>query len=465
MTVAWSYSVLLAGRAVAGFAVGLTLVLAPLYAAEVSPARLRGMLTSLIEAFLNIGIVLGYTASWALQDWPGAKSWRAMLGLAVLPSFLVLLGACFAMSESPRWLAAQGRIDEAVGVLRRIVGPEEAACTAEQLQRNHAPAGAKVGNNLFLSVDGALAPSPAEVDAEDRMGVEEGEQQMSWKEMLCAQETRWLVFLGSSVAFFSQATGIESVVYYSNIILLRAGVEEGDMLKATMLVGCAKLAAILTGGAVVDRLGRKPLLLLSSLGLCLSMLLLSLAFRINGTAPAVAPDGHSTAGGGEPIAEGMALFAMVAFVVSFSLGYGPLTFVLNAELYPQRCRSKGMSLAIGVTRVTSATVTLTFLSLASLFTEAGAFLCFSLVALASLAFVLLLLPETRGASLEDAAAVASSPKASKGPARHRPVCQSDPSDSQSGVSRRQRAAIQLASQTSRLDLQCQEDPELTPPPG
>lgn len=349
MTLAPSYIVLLSGRALAGLAVGMTLVTEPLYTAEIAPARLRGMLNTNVEVSFNVGIVMGFLVSWMLRDLPDSISWRWMFSLCLVAPIVSLVGVMFVLPESPRWLASRGRLEEAQDVLHQLLGPREARNSFEIMKQK-----------------GQTPEDP----------------EMSWWEMFTSKKTRWLVFLGGGIAFFSQATGIESIMYYSSVILEEGGLSRNGMLMATLIMGCFKLAAIIAQGSVVDVIGRRPLLVLSSLGMCLCMLLLGLAFVFSwGWQLKVVP--------------------IVCFVVLFSLGYGPIVYTLNAELYPTECRSKGLTFAMAVGRVLSALVSLTFLTLAGLLTFGGAFLFFAFWGAVAAAFVIFLVPETKGLSLEE----------------------------------------------------------------
>lgn len=350
MTFASRFVILLVGRALAGVAVGITLVVGPLYTAEMSPAHLRGMLSTNSEVSFNVGIVMGFTSSWAFSGLADAVSWRWMLGVSLVFPVISLLGVSFVLSESPRWLAKRQRLFEAEAVLHALLGPTEAQEVLEKLR--------------LLS----------------KAGVQEVE--LSWCKMFASAQTRAVLFIGGGVAFFSQATGIETITYYSSIILKEAGMSRDSSLLATVAIGLFKLAAIISSAFVVDRLGRRPLLLVSSFGMGVSMAVLGLAFCFEWSWM------HK-------------FIPMVTFVVLFSIGYGPVVYTLNAEIYPNSCRAKGLIFAMSLGRIVSAVVATTFLSLTALLNFAGAFFFYATLAGVAFIFVTAVVPETKGMHLED----------------------------------------------------------------
>jgi len=302
---AQGFEVLMVGRVLCGVAVGAGIMIAPLYISELSPKALRGTLVSFFEVAINVGILLGYVAGWAFRTLPDDTSWRWMMGVGGVPPALILLCLCI-MPESPRWLLARGREDEARSVLSGICKPEEAK------------------EALSAMKEDIKAPQLSLCEAAG--------------ELLCPPPgLRVLLLAGLGNAFFQQASGVEAAVYYTPEVLESAGfVDEDALLLATVGVGLVKVTVIFIPLLLLDRVGRRPLLIISNVGICLAQLLISMSFLFG-------PDNSS--GGNEPepepepaaevppLAKWLAVGGQCAFVASFSLGVGPLAHVLSSELY------------------------------------------------------------------------------------------------------------------------------------
>jgi len=348
-----SFRVLMAGRILVGLGVGLGMAIDPLYIAELAPAEHRGKFTSWPEIAINFGILVGFFANWLLAGVDKAVAWRLMIGFGtVLPCLLIVLSLTV-MPESPRWLIDRGRVEEATYVLRRT----------------H-----PTGEDVQALVDGILRDIE-----EDRLATEVG-----WRSLLCpGEDVRRMIFVGVGVALAQQINGSESVVAYSPTIFKRAHVATttSALFAVTMLVGFVKTGCVVIATFFVDSRGRRPLLLLSAAGVTLSLATLAL-----GTALEVG---------------WLSVVAVCAFMAVFSLGLGPVPFMLAAEIFPSNLRAKGVSLAGFVNRCTSGAVALTFLPLSdALGGQAQYFGFFTVLTLISAVLLFAYVPETKQRTLE-----------------------------------------------------------------
>ncbi|KAF0928341.1 hypothetical protein E2562_003163 [Oryza meyeriana var. granulata] len=370
MGLAPNFGTLLAGRCVAGVGVGYALMIAPVYAAEIASAEIRGSLTSLPEICISFGILIGYVANYLLAKLPLVYGWRAMLGLGGLPSAILALGV-LVMPESPRWLVVQGRPEQALAVLRRVCDkPSEADVRLAEIK---AAAG--------LADDGAAAVGSG------GKGV--------WRELFLhpTPPVRRILVAALGVHFFQHLTGIEAVVLYSPRIFKAAGIAtRNEVLAATIGVGVTKTAFILTAILLVDRVGRRPLYLSSLAGIIASLACLGLGLTVvERSAPHHSPTWAVV----------LAIATVFTFVASFSVGVGPITWAYSSEVYPLRLRAQGASVGVAINRVMNAAVSMTFVSLYKGITIGGAFFLFAGLAVAAAAFFYLLCPETQGRPLEE----------------------------------------------------------------
>ncbi|KAK8933937.1 Polyol transporter 5 [Platanthera zijinensis] len=312
---ATNYAFLMCGRFVAGIGIGYALMIAPVYTAEVSPATARGFLSSFPEIFINTGILLGYVSNFAFSHLPLHLGWRLMLGVGAVPSVFLAVGV-LAMPESPRWLVLQGRLAEAEHVLDRI------SDTAEEA-------------HLRLAEMKTAAGIPADaigiVSVPDRnhgAGV--------WKELFLhpTPAVRRVLLSAVGIHFFQQASGIDSVVLYSPHIFEKAGIKgDNAQLGMTVAVGFTKTAFILVATVLLDRIGRRSLLLASAGGMVGSLLTLGVGLTV--------ADHH---GGGKVMwAIGLCFVSVLAYVAFFSIGLGPVTWVYSSEIFPMRLRAQGVA--------------------------------------------------------------------------------------------------------------------------
>ncbi|KAJ9168883.1 hypothetical protein P3X46_020364 [Hevea brasiliensis] len=358
MTLAPSFAILMTGRLLAGIGIGFGVMIAPVYIAEISPTVARGFLTSFPEIFINLGILLGYVSNYAFSGLPVHINWRVMLGVGILPS--VFMGfALFVIPESPRWLVMQNKVEEARLVLSKT--NENESEVAERLKEIQMAAG--------------LA------------NAEKYEAKAVWHEILYpSPAVRRMLITGCGIQFFQQVTGIDATVYYSPTVFKDAGIKGNtQLLAATVAVGLTKTLFVLVAIFLIDRVGRRPLLFVSTIGMTISLFVLSLSLFFFG-------DGK--------LGIGLAILSVCGNVAFFSIGLGPVCWVVSSEIFPLRLRGQASALGAVGSRVSSGVVTMSFLSVSRAITVGGTFFVFSVISALAVLFVHLCIPETKGKSLE-----------------------------------------------------------------
>lgn len=357
MTLAPSFEVLMIGRLLAGIGIGFGVMIAPVYIAEISPTIARGSLTSFPEVFINFGILLGYVSNYAFSGLPAHINWRIMLAVGILPS--VFIGfALFVIPESPRWLVIQNRVEEARSVLQKT-------------------------NDNEKEVEERLA----EIQLAAGTAEENLEEKAVWRELLSPSPSvcRMLV-TGFGIQCFQQITGIEATVYYSPEIFKDAGVDGNtNLLAATVAVGVTKTLFILVAIFLIDKLGRKPLLYVSTIGMTICLFSLGLSLSLLGQGQ---------------VGIALSILSVCGNVAFFSVGIGPICWVLTSEIFPLRLRSQAAALGAVGNRVCSGVVAMSFLSVSRAISVAGVFFIFSAISALAVLFVYTCVPETKGKSLE-----------------------------------------------------------------
>jgi sugar porter (SP) family MFS transporter len=346
-------AILVAGRLIVGIGVGVAAVSAPLYAAELAPARLRGRFVSGYQLAITAGIFLAYLVNGHLQS----SSWRVMLGAAAVPGIALLLVALVA-PESPRWL---------IKVRRR----EEAAVNAHKLE----PA---------LDIHTQLDAIEASVHQEAHLA--------SWPEIFHKAWRRPLM-IAIWLAIFQQITGINAIIYYANQIFEAAGFAT-EAARATVTlwaIGGVNVLATLIAIAFIDRIGRRILLLVGLVGMGASLVVTGIAFRYIATQSASA--GPSSAGI-------VTVIALVVFITSFAFSLGPVVWTVINEVFPAHIRSRGVALATAVNWGSAYLVSQFFLSLVELIGNSQTFWLFGFFCLVGWIWVYKAVPETKGESLE-----------------------------------------------------------------
>ncbi|PIN06265.1 putative transporter (major facilitator superfamily) [Handroanthus impetiginosus] len=356
MTLAPSFEVLMIGRILAGVGIGFGVMIAPVYIAEISPTIIRGSLTSFPEIFINLGILLGYVSNYTFSGLPAHTNWRIMLAVGILPSVFIAFALCI-IPESPRWLVMQNRVDEARSVLLKT-------------------------NEKEAEVEERLA------EIQLAAGLNNGEEKAVWRELLNPSPALCrMLITGFGIQCFQQITGIDATVYYSPEIFKSAGITDNTkLLAATVAVGVTKTAFILIAILLIDKVGRKPLLYVSTIGMTMCLFSLGAALSFFGQ-------------GSFGIA--LAILSVCGNVAFFSVGMGPVCWVVTSEIFPLRVRAQASALGAVGNRVCSGFVAMSFLSVSRAITVGGTFFIFSAFSALSVAFVYKFIPETKGKSLEE----------------------------------------------------------------
>lgn len=326
-----------------------------------------------LQVFINTGVLLGYVSNFAFSKLPKNLGWRFMLGIGAIPSVLLALMVLL-MPESPRWLVLQGRLGDAKRVLDKTSDSKKEA--QERLADIKSAAGIPLDCN------------------DDIVQVEKKSHgEGVWRELLLhpTPSVRHIFVCVIGIHFFQQASGIDAVVLYSPRIFEKAGItSDNDKLLATVAVGFAKTIFILVATFLLDRIGRRPLLLSSVGGMIFSLAALGFTLTLID---------HTK----EKLTWAVALsIAMVlCFVGSFSIGMGPIAWVYSTEILPLRLRAQGASMGVAMNRLMSGLISTTFISLYKAITIGGAFFLFAAIASVAWIFFFTCLPETQGRTLEE----------------------------------------------------------------
>jgi len=331
-------------RLVAGVAVGAASMLAPIYIAELAPPWHRGKLISLNQFAIFLGQSSAFYSNYLLRDFGDGNNWRWMLAVMAVPSFLLFAFLLFA-PESPRWLIEKHRREQARRVLVRTIGQVEA--------------------------DRELAAIEESVEDESR-----------GKFVECFRPgVRRILFIGILLAIFQQVTGINVVMYYAPAIFKSAGFGNSSALFQTAIMGIVNLTFVFASMFFVDRLGRKPLMVIGSIGMSIAMFLMALTFI----------SGHARGY--------FLLVCIMGYLAAFGFSLGPVVWVLIAEIFPNRIRSYAVAIATFMLWGANFVVTLTFPYLLS-HLKGWCFVIYGVMCVLCLLFVVRYLKETKGKTLE-----------------------------------------------------------------
>src|SRR6266550_26942 len=340
-----SPTVLIISRVVLGLAIGLASTNVPVYLSEVAPPHARGWVVSLFQLAVTIGIVVAYLTDYAFA---GVEGWRWMLGLAVAPALVFGTGMFF-LPETPRWLIRGGHHEVAHRVLLRIRDVADVNVEIEEI----------------------------------KVSLAQQTESGRWTDLL-RRQVRPALFVGLGLAIFQQITGINTVIYYAPTILQAAGFNSASgAILATVGVGIVNVGMTILAMFLVDRAGRRPLLLIGIAGMIITLGVLGLSFRY--------PSGQLA---------WIAVICLMGYVASFAIGLGPIFWLLIAEIYPLKIRGLAEGTAATFNWASNLIVSLTFQTLVEKLGASSTFLLYALASVASWLFAYYFVPETKGRTLE-----------------------------------------------------------------
>ena len=329
-------------RFIGGIGVGVSTIAAPTYVSEIAPANKRGQLVALYQFNIVLGILIAFVSNFIFKDF-GTQPWRWMVGIEALPAALYLIGI-ISVPKSPRWvLFRKNDIEQAQAIFKEINGKELTDSEIKEIK---------------------------------------SEQEPSKQKPLFSKTYRFPILLAFLIAFFNQLSGINAFLYYAPRIFEAAGLEESSALLSSIGFGVTNLIFTLLGLYLIDKIGRRLLMIVGSIGYIISLTLVSIAFLK----------------GWQGISIPIFLFL---FIASHAIGQGAVIWVFISEIFPDNLRAQGQSFGSSVHWVLAALITLFMPVALSAFPNPGyVFMLFSGMMVLQLVFVLYLMPETKGASLE-----------------------------------------------------------------
>ncbi len=343
LTTAVNFDELLLGRFLSGFGIGLASVAVPLYIAEMAPCEKRGVYVSLNQLMITVGVLVAYVVCYLYAE---RQEWREMFGFGFVPLLIQFVGLFF-IPETPAWLISHKH-------------PKEAEMVLHQLRDAH------LSENL--------------VEAERK---EDAPKDQRWG-ALFEPKIRKAFLIGVGMSVFQQITGINAVIYYAPRIFQLAGYQEAQMATfVTMLLGAVNVGMTLVALWLIDKLGRRPLLIIGLIGMSMSLALLGLSFS------------------GSEQAGVVAVFALMSYISFFAISLGPVAWLIISEIYPLGIRGRAMGAATFANWACNYFVSLTFLSLVTSIGAGLTFWLYMLISLIGLWFVWKMVPETKGKTFEE----------------------------------------------------------------
>jgi SP family galactose:H+ symporter-like MFS transporter len=343
-----STPMLFCGRVIVGLGIGLSSGTVPVYISEVSPPDARGWTVSLFQLAITVGILLAYLVDYGFARMQG---WRWMFGLAVVPAAIFALGM-FYLPESPRWLVRRGRRDSARAILSRVRDSSDVEAELQEIERSF----------------------------------QASQEHGNWRDLL-SPALRPALIVGIGLAVFQQVTGINTVIYYAPRIIQSAGISSASgAILTTAGIGMVNVLMTIVSMWLIDRIGRRPLLLTGIAGMAVTLGVLGWAFH------SASPSGALS---------WLAVISIMVYVASFAISLGPIFWLLIAEIYPLKVRSSSEGLAATFNWGSNLLVSLTFLTLLEEIGATRTFWLYGLFAIGAWLFSYYLVPETKGHTLEE----------------------------------------------------------------
>jgi len=365
-------AIFIIARIVGGFGVGAASVISPVYISEVTPAAIRGRLSSLQQVMIITGLTGAFVVNFVIARyaggstatfWLGFPAWRWMFWLQAIPAAVYLV-ALLVIPESPRFLMAKGREPEAHAVLTRLFGAAEA-------------------DRKVVEIRNSMAADHHKPKLSDLIDQRTG-------------KIRPILWAGIGLAVFQQLVGINVVFYYGAVLWEAVGFTEDNALQINILSGVLSIAACLFTILTVDRIGRKPLLLVGSAGMTVALAVVAWAFStaVTDAAGAVSLPGHNGL---------IALVAANLYVIFFNLSWGPVMWVMLGEMFPNQIRGSGLAVSGFAQWIANAAISVSFPALAVSPGLSKTYFGYAFFAAVSFFFVRAMVNETRGRELEDMA--------------------------------------------------------------
>jgi SP family sugar:H+ symporter-like MFS transporter len=353
-------------RIIGGLAVGAASVMAPAYIAEIAPPRMRGRLATIQQIAIIFGLFCAFISNYLLANaaggsteifWLDYQTWRWMFWIELVPAVIFFL-SLLAIPESPRFLVIRGKRQKALDTLTRLYGTNQAKHTLSEIEQS----------------------------------IASENHQPKLSDLVSCGKVRTIVWVGIGLAMFQQLVGINVVFYYGAVLWQAVGFSESDSLMINVIVGAVSIVACVITISLIDKLGRRPFLIIGSIGMSITLLTLVWVFA-NAD---VAENGNLMLGENGTLA----LVAANAYVFFFNLSWGPVMWVLLGEMFPNQIRGSGLAVAGFAQWIANFAITMTFPIMLTTIGLASAYGFYALCALLSVIFVIKMVNETKGKTLE-----------------------------------------------------------------